>query len=58
MIGDKVIEIQDDTIEIDGEMYMGTSGLCALITEKNHKEYSTEDYERYKTSFHILTCNV
>ena len=48
VIGDKVIEIQDDTIEIDGGIYMATSGLCALIAEKYHKEYSTEDYERYK----------
>ena len=48
MIGGKVIKIQGDNIEIDGEIYMGTPGLWALITERNPKEYSFEDYERYK----------
>ena len=43
MIGDKVIKVQDDNIEMEGEMYMDTSGLWALITERNHKKYSTED---------------
>ena len=31
MIRDKVIEIQDDNIEIDGEMYMGTPGLWVWV---------------------------
>ena len=29
---------------------MGTSGLWALVTERHPKEYSFEDYERYKKS--------
>ena len=48
MIGDKVIKVRGDNIEIDGEMYMGTPGLWALITEWNPREYLFEDYERYK----------
>ena len=44
-IGDKVIKIRGDNIEIDGEMYMGTPGLWALIVERNPKEYLFEDYE-------------
>ena len=35
-------EFQGDNIEIDGEMYMGTTGLWALITGRNPKEYSYE----------------
>ena len=41
MIGDKVIKIQGDNIEIDGEMYMCTPGLWASITGRNSKEYSS-----------------
>ena len=37
--GDKVIKLQGDNIKIDGEMYMSTPGLWALITERNPKEY-------------------
>ena len=48
MIGDKVIEIQGDDIEIDGEMDMSTSDLWALITERTPTEYTSEDYERCK----------
>ena len=48
MIGDNVLEIQGDNIVNDGEMYMSTPGLWTLITEINHKEYSSEDYDRYK----------
>ena len=47
-IVDKVIKIQVDNIELYGEMYMGTPGLWMLIAERNPKEYSSEDYERYK----------
>ena len=43
-----MIKIQGDIIEIDGEIYMGTPGLWVLITERNPKEYSSEDYELYK----------
>ena len=47
MIGDKVIKIRVDNVEISGETYEGTSGMWSLITERNPKEYSLEDYERY-----------
>ena len=47
MIGDEVIKIRGDNIEMEGEVYMGTPGLCALIIERNPKEYLFEDYERY-----------
>ena len=43
-----MITIQGDDIEIDGEMYTGTPGLWTLISERNPKDYSSEDYERYK----------
>ena len=45
---DKVIKIQGDNTEIDGERYMGNPGFLALITERNRKEYSSEEYKRYK----------
>ena len=48
MVRDKVINIEVDNIEIDGEIYMSTPGLRALIAERNLKEYSSGDYERYK----------
>ena len=48
MIGDKVMKIQGEIIEIDGEMYMRTPGLCALIAGRNPKEYLFKDYEQYK----------
>ena len=51
MIGSKVIKIQGDNIEMD----MGTPGVWALITEKNPKEYSFEDYERYKELLYETT---
>ena len=54
MIGDIVIKIQGDNIEIDAEMYMGTPGLWALITEGNLKEYPFEDYEWYKERYKEL----
>ena len=35
MIGDKLIDIVGDNIVIDDEVYIGTSGLWSLITDKN-----------------------
>ena len=47
LIRDQVIKIQGDNIEIDEE-YMSIPGLWALITERDPKECSSEDYEQYK----------
>ena len=46
MIGDKVIKIQGDNIEME----RCTPGLWALITERKPKEYSSEDYDLLRTS--------
>ena len=46
MIGDKVIKIQGDNIEIDG--VHGYIWFLGVITERNPKDYSSEDYVRYK----------
>ena len=39
MIGDKVIKMQGDNIEIDGELYIGTTGLWArgILKNTRHK---------------------
>ena len=52
MIGDKPVEFQGDDIVIDGEVYPGTLGFWSLVTAKNPKDYSSEDYERYKELLH------
>ena len=43
MMGDKILKIYGDNIMLDDEVYIGT-----LITDKSHKTYIKEDYERYK----------
>ena len=51
MMGDKIVKIEGDNIVIGDEVYIGTPGLWALITDKippTAKEYDAEDYERYK----------
>ena len=49
MMGDKKVELQDENnLKVDGEIYRGTPGLWALITEKKPKEYTPQDLEAYK----------
>ena len=40
MIGDKKVELQNDNLKIGDEVYEGTTGFWALITEKKPKEYT------------------
>ena len=51
MIGDKLIDIIDDNIIIDEEVYIGTPGLWSLITDETPNEYDGNDYKRYKSFF-------
>ena len=45
----KKIEIQDENnLKVDDEIYRGTSGLWALITEKKTRDYTPKDLEAYK----------
>ena len=37
---------------LDDEVYVGTSGLWTLITDKSPKTYTKEDYERCKELLH------
>ena len=49
MIGDKKVELQDENnLKVDGEIYDGTPGLWALITEKKPKKFTDQDLEAYK----------
>ena len=48
VIGDQIIKIQGDNIALDDEVYVGTPSLWALITDRNPKEYTQENYERCK----------
>ena len=48
MIGDKEIEIDDDNIVIDEEVYQGTPGLWSLVTNKAPRKYTEDDLDRYK----------
>ena len=52
MMGDKILKIYGDNIMLDDEVYVGTSGLWTLITDKSPKTYTKEDYERYKELLH------
>ena len=58
MIEDKEIKIQGDNIERDGERYMGTPNIWALITERNPEECSSEDYGNTKSSSTIRTYSI
>ena len=58
MIGVKEIKNQGDNIERDGERYMGTPNFWALITERNPKESSSEDYGNTKSSSTIRTYSI
>ena len=51
-MGDKVLKMFADNIMLDGEVYVATSGLWTLITDKSPKTYTKEDYERYKELLH------
>ena len=48
MIGDKKVEIQDNNLKIGNEIYNGTPGLWALITERKPKVYTPEDLDAYR----------
>ena len=47
MIGDKKVEVQDNNLKIGDEIYDGTPGLWALITEKKPKDYTAQDLDAY-----------
>ena len=50
MMGDEVINIEDDNIVVNVVVYKGKPGLRPLITGPNLKlqDYAREDHERYK----------
>ena len=52
MMGDKILKLYGDNIMLDDEVYVGTSGLWTLITDKSPKTYTKEDNERYKELLH------
>ena len=49
-----MIKIDGDNIvnDDDDEVYVGTPGLCSLITDKVPKNYDERDLERYKELLH------
>ena len=50
MMDDIILKIYN--IVLDDEVYVGTSGLWTLITDKRPKTYTKVDYERYKELLH------
>ena len=52
VMGDKPVKFQGNDIVIDGEVYPDTLGFWSLVIAKNPKDYSSEDYERYKELLH------
>ena len=46
-IGNKPVTIKDNDIIIDGRIYTGSPGLWELITSKDPKNFTEEDYEKY-----------
>ena len=46
-IGDKPVTIKDNDIIIEGKTYIGSPGLWELITSKDPKNFTEEDYENY-----------
>ena len=46
-IGNKEVTIKDNDIIVDGKIYRGSPGLWELITSKNPKNFTEEDYENY-----------
>lgn len=47
MIGDKTVKLQDNNLKIGDEIYEGTPGLWALISEKKPNDYTPQDLETY-----------
>ena len=46
-IGNKPVTIKDNDIIIDGRIYTGSPGLWELITSKDPKNFTEEDFEKY-----------
>ena len=46
-IGNKPVTIKDNDITIDGKIYRGSPGLWELITSKDPKNFTEEDFENY-----------
>ena len=46
-IGDKFLKFKGDNIIIDDKEYTGTKGLWELITSKNPKKFTEDDYTEY-----------
>ena len=46
-IGNKPVTIKDNDIIIDGRIYTGSPGLWELITSKDPKNFTEEDYKKY-----------
>ena len=46
-IGNKPVTIRDNDIIVDGKIYRGSPGLWELITSRDPKNFTEEDYENY-----------
>ena len=46
-IGNKPVTIKDNDIIVDGKIYRGSPGLWELITSRNPKNFTEEDYDNY-----------
>ena len=46
-IGNKPVTIKNNDIIIDGRIYTGSPGLWELITSKDPKNFTEEDFEKY-----------
>jgi len=52
-IGNKRVTLNpDDSMVVGGETYEGTPGFWSLVVEKNPRNYSPDDFNRYKELLH------
>ena len=52
-IGNKRVTIDvEDNLLVGGELYKGTTGFWSLVTEKNPRNYTSVDLDRYKELLH------
>ena len=55
LIGNQVVSINNDDIAVNGRVYKGTPGLWSLITDRNPKEYTYDDYNTYKEILYVTS---
>ena len=47
-MGDKYVHVKGSDLVIDHKKYIGTQGLCSLITKRHPTAYSREDLNTYR----------